>query len=286
LRNGGGSSKMLRRKITKHIVIYTLLIVLIIPFLSFPGYWMLITSVKHQEDAISMPPQYVPRRITALAFVELLQRAEFVRYIFNSLVISIMTVVLSIAVACLSAFAFSRFRYRFISGVMLFFLLSQMLPSTLFLIPHFINMRRLGLLNTYPVLFISYTAIALPFCIWMLKSFFDTIPVEIDEAAVIDGASRIRLLTHILIPLAKPSIASVALYSFLLSWNEFVFGTTLMTKQEMKTLAVGITEFAGELLLKWNKIMASCVIACIPVIILFIFAQKSFVRGLTGGLKS
>ncbi len=276
---------MHQRKVSGNIIIYSLLIAIILPFLFFPGYWMVVTSLKPLGDAISVPPMLIPKTVTLSAFGSLLQRTEFVRYILNSTFVSAVTVVVTVLLASFAAYAFSRFRYRLISTILLLVLLTQMLPSTLFLNPHFINMKRFGLLDTFTVLILSYSAIALPFCIWMLKSYFDTIPTEIDEAAVIDGASRLRLFFSILLPLARPSIVAVSIYSFLLSWNEFVFAMTFMSSKNMKTLPVGIAEFAGELLLKWNKVMASCVIASLPVVILFIFAQRSFVKGLTGGVK-
>ena len=183
----------------------------------------------------------------------------------------------------LAAYGFSRFRFRGNRPLMFLFLVTQMVPAILLLLPYFVTMRVLGLLDSYVGLVLAYSSFALPFCTWMLKGFFDSIPREIDEAAMIDGASRLQALLRVVVPLALPGMAATGLFAFLVSWNHYLFALGLATSPQMYTLPVGIALSIGEFRIAWPDLMAGAAIASVPTILVYSFLERYFVQGLTAG---
>lgn len=220
-------------------------------------------------------------------FVEVLGREEkgvwvFGQHLWNSVVISLATTVLGMALACTAAYAFSRFKFPGREGGLMAFLVSQMFPGILMMIPLFIVMQVTGLLNRQIGLILVYSTTAIPFCVWMLKGYFDTIPKDLEESALMDGASRFTIFWKIMLPLSAPALAVTALFSFMTAWNEFVLAYTFMTEPSSFTLPVEIQMYVGEQI-QWGLFAAASVVVSIPVMALFFVLQKNLVAGLTAG---
>lgn len=217
-------------------------------------------------------------------FVAVMTEQPFARWLWNSVIIAAATTVLGVFLACTAGYAFSRFRFPGRRNALMSFLVSQMFPGTLTLIPlYIILVKWLGLGSTYLSLVLVYATIAIPFCVWMLKGYFDTIPRELEESAIMDGASAATIFLRIVLPLATPAVAVTALFSFMTSWNEFILAATLMDKEVMYTAPVGLRFFVGGYSQQWGYFAAGSIIVSIPVVVLFLFLQKYLVSGLTAG---
>jgi arabinogalactan oligomer / maltooligosaccharide transport system permease protein len=228
-----------------------------------------------------------PEQISVSNFTDLFSQQPFMQWLFNSFVVSIGTTLMGVVLGCTSAYAFSRFRFPGQRTGLMIFLVAQMFPGTLMLVPlYIIAVQWLHLGNTFIGVILIYTTIALPFCVWMLKGYFDTIPLEIEESALMDGASRILIFTRIVLPLAKPAIVVTGLFSFITGWNEFIIASLLMEQESMYTAPVGLKFFVGGFSAEWGYFAAGSIIVSIPVVILFAYTQKYLVSGLTaGGVK-
>lgn len=217
-------------------------------------------------------------------FVSVFRDQPFARWVLNSAVVAGATTILGVALACSAGYAFSRFRFPGRRAGLMSFLVSQMFPGTLMLIPlYIIIVQWLGLGSTWTGLVLVYATIAIPFCVWMLKGYFDTIPRDLEEAALIDGASQATIFFRIVLPLAKPAVAVTALFSFMTGWNEFILAATLMDKEIMYTAPVGLRFFVGGFSQQWGYFAAGAIIVSIPVVVLFMFLQRFLVSGLTAG---
>ncbi len=205
----------------------------------------------------------------------------------NSAIVAAATTVLGVFLACTAAYAFSRFRFPGRESGMMAFLVSQMFPGTLLLVPlYIIIVSWLGLGNSYKGLIMVYSVTAIPFCVWMMKGYFDTIPLEIEESAIMDGASRGVIFFKIILPLAKPAVAVTALFSFMTAWNEFILAATFLEEELKYTAPVGLRFFVGGFSSQWGYFAAGSIIISIPVVLLFLYLQKYLVSGLTaGGVK-
>jgi arabinogalactan oligomer / maltooligosaccharide transport system permease protein len=225
-----------------------------------------------------------PEHVSAQNFRSLFADQPFARWLFNSVVVAGMTTVLGVFLACTAAYAFSRFRFPGRRAGLMAFLVSQMFPGTLMLIPlYIIIVQWLGLGSTFTGLVLLYTVTAIPFCVWMMKGYFDTIPKELEESALIDGASQATIFFRIVLPLAKPAVAVTALFSFMTGWNEFIQAATFMNREDMYTGPVGLRFFVAGFSQQWGYFAAGSIVAAIPVMVLFLFLQKYLVSGLTAG---
>jgi arabinogalactan oligomer/maltooligosaccharide transport system permease protein len=217
-------------------------------------------------------------------FVSVMTDQPFARWLGNSLIIAAATTLVGVFLACTAGYAFSRFRFPGRRAGLMSFLVSQMFPGTLTLIPlYIILVKWLGLGSTRIALVLVYSTIAIPFCVWMLKGYFDTIPRELEESAIMDGAPPGTIFLRIILPLAKPAVAVTALFSFMTSWNEFILAATLMDKEVMYTAPVGLRFFVGGFSQQWGYFAAGSIIVSIPVVAVFLFLQKYLVSGLTAG---
>ena len=223
------------------------------------------------------------RRIQEQHQERLAQRALFWRQLMNSVFVALITTLLGVFLACTAAYAFSRFRFPGKDAGLMSFLISQMFPGTLMMIPLYILMSRLGLLNSLLGLTLVYSTTSIPFCVWMLKGYFDTIPKEIEEAALMDGASRTLIFVKIILPLARPAIAVTALFSFMTAWNEFILAATFMNDERSYTLPVMLQRFVGSHNTEWGHFAAGAIIVSVPIVLLFFLLQKHLVGGLTAG---
>lgn len=225
-----------------------------------------------------------PEEVSVSNFVSVMRDQPFARWILNSAIVAAATTVVGVVMACTAAYAFSRFRFAARRAGLMSFLVSQMFPGTLMLIPLYIVLVQwLGLGSSWIGLILVYATTAIPFCVWMLKGYFDTIPKELEESALMDGASNARIFFSIVLPLAKPAVAVTALFSFMTGWNEFIVAATLMDKEIMYTAPVGLRFFVGGFSQQWGYFAAGAIIVAIPVVVVFMVVQKYLVSGLTAG---
>jgi arabinogalactan oligomer/maltooligosaccharide transport system permease protein len=225
-----------------------------------------------------------PEHVSVENFRSLFTDQPFARWLLNSAIVAGATTLLGVFLACTAAYAFSRFRFPGRRSGLMSFLVSQMFPGTLMLIPLFIIIVQwLNLGSTFTGLMLIYTVTAIPFCVWMLKGYFDTIPKELEESALIDGASQAMIFFRIILPLAKPAVAVTALFSFMTGWNEFIQAATFMNRETMYTAPVGLRFFVGGFSQQWGYFAAGSIVAAIPIMALFMFLQKYLVSGLTAG---
>ena len=241
-----------------------------------------------QEFELTLNP--IPSRVTLEHFRAVVGASLpdgtwlFGRQLLNSVLAAVGTTVLGVFLACTAAYAFSRFRFPGRRFGLLTFLVVQMFPATLLMIPLYVILSRLGLLSSIAGLVLVYATTAIPFCVWMLKGYFDTIPRELEEAALIDGASRLRIFYQIILPLARPAIAVTALFCFMTAWNEYILAATFLGKETSYTLPVLIKSYVGEYgSTQWGSFAAGAILVSVPVVALFYALQKNLVAGLTAG---
>ena len=261
-------------------------------FTMVPMVWMVLTSVKSQFAAMQYPPQWWPAEPTLANYRKLLDPTnpvgqDFLRYFWNSLYVSVATTILGVAVAVPAAYAFSRFRFPGRNFLFFAVLLRNMFPAVVFLMPLFLLMRWLGLVGSHYSLILTYLTFGLPLSIWLLKGFYDNIPIQLEQAARIDGATRFQAFILIVMPLSTPGIIATAIFSFIGAWNEYVYATVFINNKDRLTLPVGIQRFFSEYATDWPGLMAATFLMSVPVVVLFLVLQKYFVRALTeGAVKS
>lgn len=253
-----------------------------------PMAWMLSTSFKSQFSALQQPPVWIPQDPSLEQYRILLSPynevgSSFLRYLLNSLWVSTATTILGVLVAVPAAYAFSRFSFPGKNALFFSILVRNMFPLVVFLIPLFILMRNLGLVNTHWSLIITYLTFGLPLSIWLLKGFYDNIPPQLEQAARIDGATRFQAFILIVMPLSSPGIIATAIYAFIQAWNEYVYAVTFLNSERLLTLPVGLQRFFSEYSTNWPGLMAASFIMSVPVVVLFLVLQKYFVRALTEG---
>ena len=219
-------------------------------------------------------------------FRDVLGAPHFLRQLGNSLMVATATTIIGVVLACTAAYAFSRFRFPGRSAGLLVFLVVQMFPATLLTIPIYVILDRLHLLDHLSGLVLVYSTTAIPFCTWMLKGYFDTIPRDLEDAARIDGASRLGVFLRVVLPLSRPALAVTALFSFMTAWNEFILAETFMSREESYTLPIALAHYVGQRTTEWGHFAAGALLVSLPVMGLFYALQKHLVAGLTaGGVK-
>lgn len=253
-----------------------------------PMFWMLSTSLKSQFAALQQPPRWIPDHFSFDQYQTLLSPynsigQDFLRYLLNSIWVSLASTVLGVVVAVPAAYAFSRFSFPGKNALFFSVLVRNMFPLVVFLIPLFILMRNLRLVDTHMSLIITYLTFGLPLSIWLLKGFYDNIPPQLEQAARIDGATRFQAFWMIVMPLSSPGIIATAIYAFIQAWNEYVYALTFLNSDRLLTLPVGLQRFFAEYSTNWPGLMAASFIMSVPVVVLFLVLQKHFVRALTEG---
>lgn len=260
-----------------------LLVALIVVFiLNFPVYWMIVQSITG-ESMFSERPSLLPKAPSVDAFRRIIEAKPIGQWLINTLIVAVGTVAISMPLAAGAAFSLSRYKTTLNAITGLAILATQMLSASLLAIPIYVLFRRTGLHDRLLGLIAANTAFTLPMSIWVLKGFFDSIPKELDEAAMIDGCSVGQMLYQVIFPLVLPGIVAVAIFGFILAWDEFFFARTLVSSQGNWVMSVGLSSFKEEFTIQWSDMMASAVLFTIPPIVLFMFIQKHLVRGLTGG---
>jgi ABC-type glycerol-3-phosphate transport system permease component len=249
----------------------------------FPFWWMGLSSIKTLRELYTIPPIWWPSMPTLDNYRKVLFESNIPRYFLNSVVVSVGSTGLALILAIFASYGFARFNFRGKPLLQSFVLVGQLLPTAAIIVPLFITLRVLGLVNTYWGLILVYMILTLPLSVWMLTSYFKAIPVELEEAAIIDGASRIGCLFRITLPLSIPGLVSVLVYAFVTTWNEFIFALCFATDSSVKTLPIGLAEFSTEFNTDWGAVMAASVVMTLPIAILFLSMQRLFVGGMTAG---
>ena len=273
----------MKKKYVRKILLYFVLLTALIIFL-FPVYWMVISAFRHNNGLMQRPLNFAPTFDTIQNIVAVLSKSKYLRYIRNSLIVAGGTMVSCIVLSLLSGYALSRFRFPLRKAIMSTLLSVQMFPTVAILITLYTFFVQFKLTNTYSGLILACLCVSLPLSVWMMKSFFDTIPKSLDEAAKIDGCGRFQTLIKVILPMMQPGIYAVGIYSFLMAWDDFVFSKVLINVNDKKTLTVGISEsFLGEFSHNYAGMMALAVIAALPIVVIFIAFQKFLITGMTAG---
>ena len=250
----------------------------------FPLYWMVVTALKTQVEIFSIPTPLWPENLTFDAFAKQLSSSgDTLRGFKNSLIISCGATVIATVLAIPAAYGLARFRFGARRGLVLFFLITQMLPSTLELTSLYIMFSKMHLLNTYWAPILADATLGIPFSIIILRTYFVSIPKELDEAAKIDGCGHVSAFTKIMLPIAKPGIVVAAVFSFVYAWGDLIYGITFITNPNMRPITSSIYNYVQQYQTLWNSTMAFGIIAITPVVLIFIFMQKYIVSGLTNG---
>ena len=267
----------------RNSIIFTIVTLILMFIILFPAFWVVLTSVKTRNDIFAWPPKFifVPTFSSYAKFLSFGPNS-ILKQLMNSLLIALGTVVCTLSVSGLASYSFSRFRFRGRRSLLFVILATRLLPPVTALIPLFLSFNSLGLIDTRPGLILIYIALNIPFATWMLKAYFDGIPVELEQSAQIDGCSRIQSLIHILIPLAAPGMVAVAIFVFRIAWNEFMFAF-IFTSTNARTMPVRIAETVGELQIYWTDMAALTVILMLPALLFSFFMQRNLVKGLTAG---
>ena len=266
-----------RRLFTLHLPM-----LLIVLFALGPYLWMLLTSLKQESTLFSPERQLLPAVVTLENYLRLFQKTTFLSNLGHSVLVSSGTMVLGLSVSITAAYAFSRFRFPGRRALMLQFLLVNMCPSVLLIIPLFIIMKNLGLLDTHMGLILAHSTFSIPFATWMMISYFDAIPRSLDEAALVDGCTPLGAMFKVVIPLTVPGIIATGIYIFITSWNEYLYAS-ILAGQNVRTLTVAIQTLVGEYEIAWGLLTAGGVMGALPVTLLFMLIQKRLVAGMTQG---
>ena len=272
------------RKLLKFFLIYTTMSVVCV-IIVFPFYWMVLSSLRPQEifgEVMSL----LPHNLTVSGYVKVFANHALGAWLKNGFIVALATAVFSITIASFAAYSLSRYRFKGKALYSALLLGTQMIPVVLLVIPIYIFFKDLNLLNSLLGLVIAYVTFGVPLCTMLLKSFFDTVSVEIEESALIDGCSRLGTLLRIVLPLSLPGLAVTALFAFLQAWNEYVFAATFLSTISRFTTSIGLQSFIGMYRLDWSGIMAGAVVVTLPTFFVFAFLQKGLIKGLgTGALK-
>ena len=272
-----------QRLISKALDTLTVLFVFV---LIFPIIWLFLTAFKTQSDMFSNPWMILPTSPTLANFDKIWHSIGFQAAFRNSLIVAGCSSAIVTSVALCAAFSLSRFKYRLGGTFAAMILALQMIPGIVLVVPLITTMRRLNLTDSIPGLVIAYLIIGLPVAVWMLKGYLDDIPRDLDEAALVDGASHVQILRQILIPLIAPATAAVGAFTFLMAWGEYLYAVSLITTTDKKTLPMALQAAFGQYSIDWGMLIAGGAIISLPPALLFMFFQKYLVGGLTsGGVK-
>ncbi|ODT46191.1 MAG: hypothetical protein ABS59_15000 [Methylobacterium sp. SCN 67-24] len=259
------------------------LLILAILIVFFPLAWMLSVSFRPNIEVMQMPPDWLPQVFTLDGYKKIFTTPRYLVVFANTMVISLVVTLLSLVLGAMAAYALARFNFAGQRAVLMFLITTQMFPLVLLCIPYFRIFITFGLYDTRTSLVIVYLTFTLPFCILMLRSYFINIPRDIEEAAMVDGCSRLGAIFRTLVPISYPAFVGAGLYTFLLAWNEFLFAVVLIESWENRVLTMAIYSLMAEFVTDWNAMMAFSVLASLPLVVAFIFLQRYMVQGMTAG---
>jgi multiple sugar transport system permease protein len=273
-----------RHPITKRMIIWITLLLLMV-FVFFPTFWIVSTSLKSNDEAFDTPPTWISAAPTIENYLtQLNDRTGFVVYARNGFLVSALTAITTIILSVPAGYALARIKFKGRRFILFLILASQMFPAVIIVIALFSMYQGLSLIDTYQGLVLAFSSFSLPFAIWMMQGFCRSIPLEIEEAAFVDGSSRVGILFRIVLPLIGPGLVAVGLFSFLNAWNNLLFALSLTISNDMRTIPPGfLMTYVGEFQYKWADMFAGAVLVSIPIVILFILLQRFLVNGLTVG---
>jgi multiple sugar transport system permease protein len=251
----------------------------------FPVYWIASNSFKYDIDIFAIPPEWYPANPTLKHYRAAFIERPFLQYALNSLIIAVSTTAISVVIGTLAGYALARFQYpgRWRHQISFWILSTRMMPPIVTIIPLYLAFNHLNMLNTKPAVVIAYTAFNLPFATWMMKSYFQDLPVELEEAAIVDGDTRWGAFLRVALPLARPGLAATAIFCLIISWNEFLLALILTLTERSQTLPIGIAGRVTQYHTYWGEISAAGFFSCIPIMIFAFIVQKHLVRGLSFG---
>jgi multiple sugar transport system permease protein len=270
------------KKFALYVVMFLIIIVMVVPFL-----WMLSTSLKSQEYILQTTPQLIPNPMTGESYIQLAERIDLFRTFFNSTIVALVTTIGQVLVSAMAAYAFARMQWRGRNVVFTLYLATMMIPAVVLVIPQFILVRSLGWINTYAGLIVPTLFSA--FGTFLLRQSFLGLPNEFEEAAFVDGANRFTIFWRIILPLSKPALATLAVFSFMGSWNAYLWPLFAARRAEVMTLPVALAalQSSPRSLTEWNMVMAGAVVTVVPILLVYLLAQRWFVGGIiSGGLKA
>jgi ABC-type glycerol-3-phosphate transport system permease component len=266
----------------RYVLVYGLGMFFVL-FSILPLLWGVTTALKVPSEIYAFPPTWIPKTFTFDNFIAVFHNKSLIRAFFNTLLIASATTVVALIVGMLGGYGFSRYRIPGRNTLLWSVLLTKLFPRVVVIVPFFVTLRNLQFMNTYQGLILVYLMVTFPVAIWLLKGFFDKIPKEIEEAAIVDGCSLPQLLWLVVLPMARPALIAVAMYSFILAWNEFLFALVFTNGLERRPLSVALAFFIDENGIQWGQLMAASIIMSLPAILVFTFAQRMLVRGLSDG---
>ncbi len=272
------STRLRLNRLPLGAAIIVLMLLVIAPF-----YWIFSSSIKAPQEIIAQTPTLLPQSFTLEHYDKLLGGSEFPTYLRNSVIIAIGTMLITVILSTLAAYGLYRLRFPGRKLLFRVILITYAFPGVLLLIPLYGMMTSLGLIDSLWALIIVDVTLAAPFAVWMLQAFFRTIPQELEEAAALDGATRLGIIVRILLPLAAPGVGAIAIFAFITSWTEYMFASVLIISDANRTLPVGLAGIIGQYQIDWGLLLAGATVTTLPVLILFSFVGRSFIEGLTAG---
>jgi multiple sugar transport system permease protein len=275
----------MNRTRTQSVLLYCTVILLAL-MIVFPVYWLFVTALSTSAELSQLPPSFWPDQPQWQIFARVWEERPIAMWLFNSTIAALGSVTLSMVVSVLAGYSLSRFSVRGGASLGLFILTAKMLPSTLLVIPLFAIFRQVGIIGSLWTLVIAHSTMIIPFTTWMLKGYFDTIPKELEQAAMVDGCSPLGAMVRVVLPVATPGLAATGLYAFVLSWADYAYARTFLINAPGNwTANLGITTMRGEYTTDWNEISAAAVFVAVPIIVIYLFLERFLVGGLTAGAE-
>lgn len=252
-------------------------------FAFFPILWMIFSSLKSNTEIFAYPQTLFPEEFTLKAYRAIISDSEKIRFFFNSYLVALLVTLLTVLVSILAAYSFSRYEFKFKKPLSVFIISTQTVPPITLLIPYFGMVVAFRLYDTYAALVLTYMVFTLPYATLMMTGYFNTLPKELDEAVMVDGGTSFTALWRVVVPVSIPGIVATSVYTFLLSWNEFLFALTLTKSTDMRTVPIGIQMLMGQHAYEWNEMMAISVLGSIPILLMYLGVQRYFLAGMTAG---
>lgn len=269
-------------KVITRVTSYSILLIMTLLIFT-PIFWMISTSLKSEAVMFDTPIELIPSDPTLDSYKNLWSTYPFLAYLRNSIFVVSVATFFSVSVSTFAGYGISRFNFKGRGVFMSFLLATQLFPSIMLLIPYYKTFKTLNLIDSHLGLIIAYVSFTIPFCTWMMRGYFAGISKDLDQAAAIDGAGRIKIFTSVILPIAWPGIAATAIYAFIAGWNEYLFALVFLNSAEKKTVSLAIGQLIGEYRILWNDMMAASFFALVPMIIIFIFFNRYLVEGLSAG---
>lgn len=275
--------KSLQKKNTLWVIATYVILLVMIVIAIFPGIWMLSTSIKAPTELYDNPPEIIPDGPTLANYASVLQNKKMYQAFGNSVIITASVVTLTLVLSVLAGYGFARFKFKGSGILKVGLLFGQMIPGVVIIIPLYFLFSKLKMLNTKSSLVIADMALTIPMGVIMLSSFFESVPRELEEAAKIDGCTGLQALFRVVLPVAKPGMISVAIYTFIHAWEEFLFALNLTTSSKTRTLPIAISMFSGEFAVDWGATMSAAAVVALPVLLIFLLCNRYFVQGMADG---